>query len=179
MSGFRSLGERTIHTGHIFRLVDAQFEAPNGSIFSRDVVRHPGAVAVVPVIDNHVVLVRQYRGALDATMLEIPAGLRDVEGEALAETAQRELIEETGMRAGSLEHLADVHNSIGFCDERITIFIGRDLEPCERPATDSPEEQHMEILRVPLHELSGMVTSGEITDAKTVVGVLGLLQRSS
>jgi len=179
MNGFRSLGERTLHQGHIFRLVDAQFEAPDGSTFSRDVVRHPGAVAVVPVIDDHVVLVRQYRAALDAVMLEIPAGLRDVEGEALAETAQRELIEETGMQAGSLVHLADVHNSIGFCDERITIFIGRDLEPRERPPTDSPEEQHMEILQVPVHELPGMIASGEITDAKTVVGVLGLLQLDS
>jgi len=179
MSDFRSLDERVLHDGHIFQLVEADFAAPDGSTFTRDIVRHPGAVAVVPVVEDSVILVRQYRAPLDLRVLEIPAGLRDVSDEPLEETAQRELIEEIGMKAGTLEHLADVHNCIGFCDELVTIFIGRDLEPTPRVLTDSPEEAEMEILKVPIEAVVEMISTGEITDAKTMIGVLGLTQLQS
>lgn len=179
MSDFRSLDERVVHQGYIFRLVETDFEAPDGSTFTRDIVRHPGAVAVVPVVGDSVVLVRQYRAPLDMRVLEIPAGLRDVSDEPLEETAQRELIEEIGMKAGRLDHLADVHNCIGFCDEVVTIFIGRDLEPTPRVLTDSPEEADMEILEVPIAAVPAMISTGEITDAKTMIGVLGLIQLQS
>lgn len=176
MNEFRSLDERVLHEGYIFTLVEADFEAPDGSTFTRDIVRHPGAVAVVPVRGDSIVLVRQYRAALDTRVLEIPAGLRDVGDEPPEETAQRELIEEIGMKAGRLEHLADTHNCIGFCDELVTIFIGWDLEPTGRMLTDSPEEADMEILEVPIAAVPEMISNGQITDAKTMIGVLGLIQ---
>lgn len=178
MSGFRPLEETPVYDGWILRVVKGRFAAPDGSTFERDIVHHPGAVAVVPLIGDDVLLVRQYRPAIDAHLLEIPAGLRDVSGEPLEETANRELIEEVGYRAGSLELLTSVHNAVGFSDEQIHIYRGTDLSPVTRVLTDSPEEHEMEILRIPLLELEQMIVRGEITDAKTVIGVLAVLRRS-
>lgn len=177
MTGFRALDEDPIYDGWVIKVAKGRFEAPDGTVFERDVVHHPGAVAIVPIIDSDVVLVKQYRSALDNHLLEIPAGLRDVTGEPLADTARRELIEEVGFAAGSLELLTSVHNSVGFCDEQIHIFLGTDLSPVERELTDSPEELEMEILRVPLLDAEQMILRGEITDAKTVIGVLATLRR--
>ncbi len=179
-SGFRALDEEVVYDGWIMKVARGRFAAPDGSIFSRDVVHHPGAVAVVPLIETpdgtDIMLVRQYRSALDALLLEIPAGLRDIDGEPPAETAQRELVEEIGMRAGTLTPLAAIHNSAGFCDEQIHLFIGTDLTTVERDVTTSPEEVAMDIVRVPLTEAYGMIASGEMTDAKTIIGVLAALR---
>jgi 8-oxo-dGTP pyrophosphatase MutT (NUDIX family) len=177
VSGFRALDEEEIFQGYVIRVAKGRFQAPDGSIFERDVVHHPGAVAIVPIIDEQIVLVRQYRSALDTHVLEIPAGLRDVTGEPLAETAQRELVEEVGMRAGSLERITSVHNSVGFCDEQIHIFLATDLIEVPRELTDSPEEHDMEILRISLLDAEKMIATGEITDAKTVIGILSILRR--
>ena len=173
--GFRALGEELIYEGFILKVMNGRFEAPDGSTFQRDVLRHPGAVAVVPLIDDDIILVKQYRSALNDFLLEIPAGLRDVEGEAPIDTAQRELIEETGMEAGHLAPLTATHNSVGYSDEQIHIFIGTQLTEVERAMTDSPEEKEMLIIRIPLTEAKAMITSGELTDAKTIIGVLGAL----
>ena len=174
-SGFRALGEELIYEGFILKVMNGCFEAPDGSTFERDVLRHPGAVAVVPIIEDDIILVRQYRSALDDFLLEIPAGLRDVDGEAPIDTAQRELIEEIGMEAGQLTPLAAVHNSVGYSDEQIHIFVGTELAEVERAVTDSPEEKEMQIVRIPLNEAKAMIASGEVTDAKTIIGVLGAL----
>ena len=174
-SGFRFLDEEVVYNGWILTVTKGRFEAPDGSTFERDVVRHPGAVAVVPVIDEDIILVRQYRSAIDALLLEIPAGLRDVDGEPPIETAQRELVEEIGMHAGTLTPVSSFHNTVGFSDERIHLFIGTDLQPVEREITDSPEEQSMEIVRLPLTAARQMINTGEITDAKTIIGVLSVL----
>ena len=127
---------------------------------------------MVPVVDEGtaVLLVRQYRAPLDASLLEIPAGLRDVDGEPPAETARRELVEEVGMRAGRIEKLCAFHNSPGFCDEVVHVFAAFDLEPCDRDL-QGIEEQHMTVERVALEAVPGLVTSGAITDAKTVIGL--------
>ena len=177
MTEFRPLDERTVFTGYILRVAVASFVAPDGTIFERDIVRHPGAVAVVPIDGEEVVLVRQYRAAIDAHLLEIPAGLRDIAGEALEDTARRELLEETGLVAGRLEKVAGVHNSVGFSDEMIHIFLATELSETDRTVTESPEEIDMEILRVPLAAAPELIASGEITDAKTVIGLLAALRR--
>ena len=177
MTGFQPLDEEIVFEGWILRVAKGRFRGPDGTEFERDIVHHPGAVAAVPLIDDDVVLVRQYRAALNQMMLEIPAGLRDVEGEPEEQTARRELIEETGFAADEMERLTTIHNSVGFCDESITIFIATGLTPVERAFTDSPEEQAMEILRVPLTEAEAMIQRGDITDAKTVIGVFAALRR--
>lgn len=177
MSGFTALDEEQIYDGWIIKVAKGRFKDPNGNIFERDVVHHPGAVAVVPIIGDDIVLVRQYRSAIDTEIYEIPAGLRDVDGEPLAETAQRELVEEIGMSAGSLELLTSIHNSVGFCDEQIHIFLGTNLSATTRVFTDSPEEAAMDIVQLPLLAAEQMILSGEITDAKTVIGILATLRR--
>jgi 8-oxo-dGTP pyrophosphatase MutT (NUDIX family) len=170
---FRALGEEVVHQGPVVRVTRATIEGPDGTTYEREVVHHPGAVAVVPVLDDGhtVLLVRQYRSALDALLLEIPAGKCDVEGEAPEVTAARELEEEVGCRAGSMERLGVIHNSPGFSDERVIIFLAERLEE----GTASPhgiEEQHMVIERVSLEQADQLIADGHITDAKTVVGLL-------
>ena len=177
MTGFRPLEEETVYEGWILRVAKGTFIGPDGKTFERDIIHHPGAVAAVPIDGDDIILVRQYRAALDAMLLEIPAGLRDVDGEPTDETAQRELIEEVGLRAGNLELLTTIHNTVGYCDESITIYLATDLTAVERELTDSPEEQAMEIVRMPLEQAAAMIRSGELTDAKTIIGVLSALQR--
>jgi nudix-type nucleoside diphosphatase (YffH/AdpP family) len=170
---FRALGEEVVHQGPVVRVTRATIEGPDGTTYEREVVHHPGAVAVVPVLDDGrtVVLVRQYRSALDALVLEVPAGKCDVDGEAPEVTAARELEEEVGCRAGSMERLGEIHNSPGFSDERVIIFLAQHLEE----GTASPhgiEEQHMVIEHVSLEQADQLIAEGHITDAKTVVGLL-------
>ena len=175
-SKFRALDSDVVYNGWIITVAKGRFEAPDGSTFERDIVDHPGAVAVVPLIGDDVVLVKQYRPALDALLIEIPAGLRDVADEPPIETAQRELIEEIGMRASTLTPITAIHNAAGFSNEKIHIFIGTDLVEVERAVTTSPEEVEMEVMRVPLAEARTMISRGEITDAKTIIGVLAALE---
>jgi 8-oxo-dGTP pyrophosphatase MutT (NUDIX family) len=173
--GFRHLGEKLIHKGYIFEYLKAEFEGPAGERFERDVIRHPGAVAALPVEGDNILLVRQYRPALDASLLEIPAGLREP-GEDRLVTANRELEEEIGRRAGSLELLSAMHTAVGFTDEVITIYLATQLEWVELRA-DSVEEQYMEQVVVPVDQVAALISSGEITDSKTIVALLMYLQR--
>ncbi|MBA3654468.1 MAG: NUDIX hydrolase [Actinobacteria bacterium] len=153
-------------------VVEATFESPDGETFARETVRHPGAVSVVPVVDDgNVVVVRQYRASVERDLLEIPAGKRDVVGEPPAATARRELVEEIGMRAGRLEQLAELFMTPGFSDEHMTIFMALDLEACDAQA-DGPEERHMSIERIALDDVPTLIASGDIADAKTIVGLL-------
>jgi ADP-ribose pyrophosphatase len=125
---------------------------------------------VVPVVDGDVILVRQYRAAIDRVLLEVPAGKRDVSDEPVELTAHRELEEEVGMKAGSMVKLAEFYNSPGFCDEHSFLFLATDLTPC---ATDfqGHEEQHMTIERVPLDALPDLVASGDLTDGKSIIAL--------
>ena len=174
--GFTKRSERVVHEGHVISVVVGTFADPNGDEFTRDVVHHPGAVSIVPLDGDEVVLVRQYRAALDAFLLEIPAGKRDVDDEPPEETAKRELVEEIGMRAGRVELLAEFFNSPGFCDEHSWVFLGRDLEEAEISA-QGIEEEHMTIERVKLDDVLGMIERAEITDAKTIIGLTLALHR--
>jgi len=172
LTRFRKLSEREIYSGFLISLGVGTFEAPDGSTFERDIVHHPGAVSVVPYIedDQSVLLVSQYRAALDADVLEIPAGKRDVEGEPPELTAERELAEEVGMRAGRMQKLAEFYNSPGFCDEHSFVFLALDLEPVPSSA-HSPEEEHMTIERVPLDAVPRLIAAGELVDAKSIIGL--------
>lgn len=172
MSKFTRVAREHLFTGHVVSGSRVIIEAPDGSRHEREVVHHPGAVVVVPVTEGGSValLVRQYRAALDADLLELPAGKRDVSGEDPMVTAGRELAEEVGMRAGSLRRLAEFHNSPGFCDEHSILYLATDLEPCE-PSAHGVEEEYMTIEAVVLDEVDAMVDAGLITDAKTIVGL--------
>jgi len=173
---FHRLGEEELVRSRIMRVVRARFAGPDGAEFERTIVRHPGAVAVLPLHeDGTVTLVRQYRAALEVDLLELPAGTRDEPGEQEARTAARELAEEAGLEAGRWSHLITFHNAPGMSDEEISIFLAEDLRevPHDR---QSVEEHHMTVERMPLAEALAMVDDGRITDAKTIVG-LGLVAR--
>jgi len=168
---FRAVGEQTVHQGWFISVSRATFVGPDGAAFTRDVVRHPGAVAVVAVTDGgSVVLVRQFRPAINQWVLEIPAGTRDVEDEPIEDTARRELAEEAGYAAGRLDRLVRCVITPGFCDEFATIYLATGLTrvPSER---QSVEERFMSIVEVPLDRFDGMVDDGEIIDASTILGV--------
>jgi ADP-ribose pyrophosphatase len=179
--GFRRVSEREVHRGHIWRVVVGTFEGPDGSTFERDIVRSPGAVSVVPVLfdpegNPSVILVRQYRATLDTALTEIPAGMRDVEGEPPEETARRELAEEVGMAAGHLELLSVFTNSAGMTDATTHVYLATGLTPVPS-AAHGPEEESMEVLQVSLVDAIADVESGVITDAKTIIGLLLTVSR--
>lgn len=174
-SGFRHLGDRIVHRGYIWHVAVSTFEAPDGDRFERDVVRSPGAVAVVPLLLADgvptVVLVRQYRGPIDRTVLEIPAGMRDIPQESLEVTARRELAEEVGLSAGRLEYLTQFYPAVGMTDSVLHLYAATDLTEVERDV-QGIEEIHMEVVRLPLADAVAMVVGAEIYDAKSVIGLL-------
>jgi 8-oxo-dGTP pyrophosphatase MutT (NUDIX family) len=168
---FRHVGDQLIHQGFIVSTVKATFTDPNGDSFERDVIRHPGAVAVVPMPDAaSVLLVHQFRPAVNRWLFEVPAGTRDVEGEPLETTAHRELAEELGRSAGRLQLLTHCLNTPGFCDEVTTVFLATDLHPVP---TDRQglEEGYMSIEEMSLSRFDQLVEDGTIVDAVTILGV--------
>ena len=177
-AGFRKGSERSIYRGRIIDVAIGEFFTPDGERLERELVHHQGAVSVVPIVGDEVVLVRQYRPALDLELLEIPAGLRDVAGESAERTAERELAEEIGMHPGHLEHLCSFFNAAGFSDEKIEIFLATDLTPVPQD-TQSAEEAHMTVERVRLDDVAGLIASGELCDAKSIIGLLLAIQRRS
>ncbi len=173
---FRRLSESIIHEGHVWNLAVAEFEAPDGSRFRRDIVRSPGAVGVVPLVFDaegtpSVVLVSQYRPPYERAVIEIPAGMRDVDGEATDAVARRELIEEAGLMASRLDLLTEILPSPGMTDSVTTLYLATGCTPVPHDR-HGPEEAHMELLHVPLVDAIGMVDRGEIVDAKSVVALL-------
>jgi ADP-ribose pyrophosphatase len=161
--------------GSVFSLITDTVQMPAGQTAARDYLRHTGAVAVVAVDDqDRVVLVRQYRHPVAQMLWELPAGLRDVEGEDPVATAARELAEEAGLVAARWERLLAIYNSPGYSDEQVIIYLARDLTPVgddfmyERVFEESTMTTHL----VPLDEALAMVARGEITNATGVCGLL-------
>lgn len=182
MTGFRHLGDREVAQLARLRVVTGTFEAPDGSTFERDIVRNQEVVAMVPVLDDGrtVLLVRQYRGPIDQLLLEIPAGLCDVEGEDLEATAARELVEEVGRVASQLELVARFFPSAGFSDQLVHLFLATGLTEVAADR-QGPEESHMTVEELDLEGLDDAIAAGTIRDAKTLIGLLrarDLLRRS-
>ena len=174
---FRKVSEKLVAQGAVVAFYRATFEGPDGDRFERDVVRHPGAVSVVAVTDDdHVVMVRQYRAALEADLLEVVAGKRDVADEDPQLCASRELAEEVGYQAERYELLTELVQSPGFCDEINLIYLATGLTSTDRQV-QGHEEQHMTIEHVPLGDVRAMIADGRITDAKSLVGLLLALDR--
>jgi len=157
MSGFR------------IQLSKERVRLPNGRVAELDIVRHPGASAVVPFEnDDDVLLIRQYRHAAGGEILEVPAGKLDP-GDTPESCAARELEEEAGRRAGRIEHLGWIFTTPGFTDEVIHLFAAFDLEPIP---TRHEDDEVIEVLRVPLREALEKVWRGEINDAKSALALL-------
>ncbi len=151
---------------HIDHLVN---ELPNGKLTKREVALHVGASAVLPVdADGNAYLVRQFRAPIDQILLEIPAGKLDSLDEDRLLAAKRELKEETGLDADSWVHLTDTYTTPGFSNERISLYLARELRFGEsRP----DEDEFLNVVKLPFDEVLSMVTRGEIRDAKTQIAV--------
>jgi ADP-ribose pyrophosphatase len=159
----------TIKRGFRVRVNTERVRLPNGRLVELDIVRHPGAAAVVPFVsDDEVLLIRQYRHATGGAILEVPAGKLDA-GEEPALCAARELEEEAGRRAGRLVDLGWIWTTPGFTDERIFLFAAFDLETVE---ASHEEDEHIEPLQVPFDEALDMVWGGELNDAKSALALL-------
>lgn len=155
----------TIFEGNIIKLVVDQAKLPDGNTAAREVVYHPGGVAVLALdADQTVTLVRQYRYPIGQVLLELPAGKLDP-GEDVLTAAKRELSEETGLEAGDWTDLGCVLASPGFCTEALHMFLARDLQKME---CHPDEEEFLELTVMPFQKLVGQVMDGTITDAKTV-----------
>ncbi len=181
MPGFRHLVDRNVHQGHVWKVVVAEFVAPDGEVFHRDIVRSPGAVGVVPLVFDaeglpSVVLVAQYRPPYERSVIEIPAGMRDIPGEPAELTGRRELVEEAGLEAGEMVHLLDMFPSPGMTDSVCSIFLATGCTAVDHDR-HGPEEQEMEVVHVPLDDALAMIDRGEINDAKTVAGLLATDRR--
>jgi len=167
--------ERVLHSERVFagRLLNLRVDRvalPNGRETTREVVEHPGAVAIVPLHDDgRVVLVRQYRHAVGRSLLEIPAGTLDQGEESAEAAAARELQEETGYRAARLTPLATFYPAPGFATERMTVFLATGLTDGDQ---SQMEDEIITVETVPLAELPALLARGEIADAKTLVGLL-------
>ncbi len=147
----------------------------NGHEAKWDFIKHNGAAAVLPVADDgRILMVRQYRHALGRETLEIPAGKLDYVGESPIACAARELEEETGFRSDHLEFLMMVNTTIAFCDERIDIYVARDLIP-SRQHLDEDEEVYVETWA--LEDLEQMIYEGKLTDSKTVASILAYARK--
>lgn len=171
---FRKVGERRSYDGHFVHVAVVTFAGSDGTTFEREVIRHRGAVSVVALTPDQrsAVLVRQFRAAIADVVLEVPAGMCDVDGEPTELTARRELEEEAGLRAvGALELLTEYVVAVGLTDEIMTIYLCRETEPCPaRP--QSAEEELMEVVEVALDDVPAMIADGRIRDAKTIIGLL-------
>lgn len=171
MSEFRTGTTQTVADVGFVRLDEVQLTAPDDATATRYVLRMHDAVAVVALHGDEVVLIEQFRTPFGSTLLEIPAGVLDVDGEEPVDAVRRELEEEAGYTGGDVAHLIDLIMSPGVTDEVIGLYVAHDVEPSERRPT-SPEEQHARIVTMPLTDALGAITDGRIRDAKTVVGLL-------
>ncbi len=163
-----------LFTSKLFQIVRRFQTGRSGKALERHVIVHPGAVAVLPILDDgRVVLLKQYRIAVEKHLIEIPAGTREPNEPPII-TAGRELIEETGYTAGKIEPLATFYSSPGILQEEMHLFLATDLKPGE----SSPEDgEEIQLFLADWDEIRRMIFSGEIQDAKTLVGLLWFLQK--
>ena len=167
----RTLASDSAYRGAFFEVRRDEVRRPDGKPAVREYIRHPGAVMMVPLLDeNTVVLVRQFRYPLRRHFLEVPAGRIEPGEEPLA-TAKRELIEECGYEAARWRHLTTLHPCIGYSDERIELYLARDL----RHVGAGPDDgEFLEVLPTPIDQALKWVRDGRITEVKAIIGLLWL-----
>lgn len=167
---YKRLKRELIHKGAVIDYYKDYVQIPNGNVAEWDFIKHKGAAAVVPVTkEGKILMVRQYRNALDRFTLEIPAGGRDSEEEETIVCAARELEEETGYRSENLELLLSLRTTVAFCNEFIDVYVARDLIP-SRQHLD--EDEYVDVEEHEIDELVQLCYEGVLQDSKTVSAIL-------
>ncbi|WP_027621266.1 NUDIX domain-containing protein [Acetivibrio clariflavus] len=165
----KTLSKKQIYQGNFIGVESWSVLLPNGKEATRDVVIHPGASVVIPMTeDGQIYMVRQYRKPIDKVSLEIPAGKLD-KGEDPLNCAVRELKEETGLETKDIKHLINIHSAPGFTNEVLYMYVARDLQQGESCAD---EDEFISAEKYPVSTLVDMILKKEITDAKTIIGIL-------
>lgn len=166
---------REIYRGRVMAVRADEVEMPGGRVATREILEHPGAVAIAALDgDGRLAVIRQYRHAVRRRIVELPAGLLDVAGEAPAVTAARELAEEAGLAATDWSVLLDLVPSPGFSDESVRVYLARGLSEVPRPDLGDDEESELELGWLPVGEAVRAVLSGEIVNAASAAGVLAV-----
>jgi len=166
---FKRLSTERVYAGRLLKIDRDRVLLPNGETTELEMVRHPGAAAVVPFItDQEILLVRQFRYAAQGFIYEVPAGTLH-QGEAPEACAAREVQEEVGHRAGTLQHLASIYTTPGFTDEVIHLYTARDLEPA---AQKLDHDEVLTVERLPFAEALRMIRDGRIVDAKSICALM-------
>lgn len=168
----KTLSRKEIYNGPIFQLVQDQVELPAGKgTAQRDLIFHNGAVCVLAINQaNKIVLVKQYRKAIEKVSYEIPAGKLEVGENADSEAAALRELEEEAAYTGKLSLLYDFYSAIGFCNERLRLYLASDLRKVENPRPQD-EDETLELLEVSLEEAKALIQSGDICDAKTIMAI--------
>lgn len=167
---YQIIDSKQAFNGEIFKIFVDHVRLPGGQVVEREVLAHAGAVGIVPVTaDNNIILVEQYRHAARRRLWEIPAGKLDG-GEKPLDCAARELREETGAIAGKITKLAEFYNSPGYSNERFHLYLA-EVEAIGEPQPDGDEESDLGLMTLPLPDALKKVDSGEICDAKSIIGL--------
>ena len=170
MSEYKRLSRELVYQGVIVDFYQDTMQIPNGNEAKWDLISHKGATAVVAVRDDGTLfMVRQYRNPFERMTLELPAGALNSRDEEPELCARRELEEETGYKAGKMEHLVDIYTTVAFCDEKISMYVASDLIPSKQNLDEN------EFLNVEVHTIDSliqMIYEGKIQDSKTIVGLM-------
>lgn len=170
MESYKRLERNLIAKGAIIDYYQDTMQIPNGNIAKWDLIDHKGAAAVVAVRgDGRILMVRQYRNALERETLEIPAGGLNDREEPTIDAAARELEEETGYVSDELELLNSIYTTVAFCNEKIDIYLARDLKP---GVQHLDEDEYLNVEAWDVEELKQMIFDGKIQDSKTICGIL-------
>ncbi len=170
MEGIKRTGRNLVYQGSILDMYEDTMEFADGKSAKWDFIHHEGAAAVLPVTSTgKILMVRQFRNAIDRDALEIPAGLKDSDSETTYETAKRELEEETGYKSDNIEYLLTVISAIAYCDEHVDVYVARDLVKSEQHLDDG---EYVEVLEFELDDLCTMIREGKLMDSKTVAAIM-------
>ena len=170
MDDFKRLSRDLVQKGAIIDYYQDTVQVPNGNIVKWDFIKHNGAAAVVPVDEEgRLIMVSQYRNALDRYTLEIPAGGLNSPDEPTRDAAERELAEETGYHAEQIEFLISIRTTVAFCNEKIDIYVATGLTPGHQNLDD---DEFVDVKAFTVEELLDKIYAGEIEDAKTISAIL-------
>lgn len=161
---------KVVKSCHIFDLCEDTLILPDGRTVIYDFLKHKGAAAVIPVLDDgRILMVKQFRNAIDRYSLEIPAGGRDSADEDFEIAARRELEEETGYKSDNLEHLISIVTAIAYCDEKIEVYVAKNLEKTQQ---NLDEDEFIDVKPYEVSELIDMIANGIIQDSKTIAAIM-------